>query len=215
MASLNQISERIAYAKGDPLNIMLRENLKFSVKYWRSMLIRRDITTNGVSDEYLQRIVIPLIKVDILGECGINVSCKVVLRTTNKIPKPVRIKSDVLFKFVGVLDQTDNLQPATYVEGEELRYTKFNRFTPDVLRYSYINEYLYFFNNTLLKKAIVQSPFANPSQVNLACEGCYNDDMEFPCPDDMIQQIVQGILTGELNVREKPLSEEIILNTDT
>lgn len=211
MATLNQIAERIAYAKGDPLNIFLIRNIKFSVIYWRSTFIRRDIAANGLSDEYLQKINVPLVKVDKINPC--DTSCNVILRSSKKIPKPVRIKSDVLFKFVGCLDQNDELIPATYVEGEELRYTRYNRFTPKVLRYSYVNGYLEVYNNTLLKSIIAQSPFVDPTQIETECgTECYNDDMEFPCPEDMIQGIVQGILTGELNMRDKPISEEITLN---
>lgn len=208
MATLNQISERIAYAKNDPFNIMLLENIKFSVKYWRSMLIRRDIERNGLSDEYLQKIWVDLEKVDKIDPC--NPSCGIILRTKYRIPKPVRIKSDVLFKFVGGLDQNDDLVPFTYVEGEELRFTKFNRFTSKSVRFCYVNGYLEVYNNTFFKKMLIQTPFSDPSQVNTMCdEPCYNDDMEFPCPDDMIQQIVAGILGGELQIQAKPLDPQV------
>lgn len=210
MATLNQISERIAYALNDPLNTMLKENLKFSIKYWRSMLIRRDIEKNGLSDEYLQRINIDLIKVDKADACDFTIGCDYILRSKYKIPKPVRVKNDVLFKFVGIFDLQGNLKPTTYTEFEEFRYTKFNRVTSNSIRYNYTNGYLYFFNNTMLKKATIQSPFSDPSQVNMSCDSlCYDDDMEFPCPDDMIQQIFQGIIGGEFPMKVKPLSEEV------
>lgn len=207
MASLNEIAERIAYAKNQPLNTMLRENLKFSIKYWRAMLIRRDIERNGLSDEFLQRIYIPLTKVDKADACNFAIGCDKILRTTNKVPKPIRVKSDVLFKYVGTADG----KAFTYIEYEELFYREFNRFTSRTIAYTYINEFLYFFNNNKLKQVMVQSPFSNPSEVNIACEGCYNDDMTFPIADDMIEAIVRGILSGEFATQIPPATEEVDL----
>ena len=215
MATLNQIAERIAYSLNDPLNTMLRENIKFSVKYWRSMLIRRDVAQNGLSDEILQRIYIDLIKVDKADACDFTIGCDYILRSKYKVPKPIRLKTDTLFKMVGVFDLQNNQKPTTYTEFEEFRYTKFNRFTSNAIRYNYTNGYLYFFNNTLLKRAVIQSAFSDPSEVNTACDTeCYNDDMDFPCPDDMLQQIVDGILKNEFILKTKPLSEEVNINSE-
>lgn len=205
MASLNQIGERIAYALNDPLNYMLKENIKFSIRYWRAMLIRRDIAQNGLSDEFLQRIYLDLIKVDKADACNFNLDCVKVLRTKNKIPKPIRLKTDVLFKFLGSVDG----KPFTYTEYEEIPYTCYNKFTSKSIRYTYINEYIYVFNNTLLKKIAIQTPFVDPYQANNICDDttCFNDDSEFPCPEDMIQQIVSGILSGEFKMVNPPDEE--------
>lgn len=208
MATLNQIAERIAFAQNQPLNIMLKENLKFSVRYWRAILIRRDIYANGMSDEFLQRIYIPLIKVDKADACNFDLDCVKVLRTAVEIPKPIRVKNDVLFKFVGTADG----KPFTYTEYEEVPYTCYNKYTSKSLRYAYINGFIYVFNNTLLKQLAIQTPFVDPYQANSLCEGCFTDDSEFPCPEDMIQQIVQGIITGELRVI--PVDEEVDIQSD-
>lgn len=215
MATLNKISERIAYALNDPFNVMLLENIKFSVKYWRATLIRRDIERNGYSDEYSQKISLDLIKVDKLDDCNFTFGCDNILRTKFKIPKPIRIKADVLFKFIGIIDLQGNYKPITYSEIEEIRYTKFNRYTSNVVRCSYINGYVYIYNNTLIKKLFINTPWADPSAINIACgTECYNDDMEFPCPDDMIQQIFNGIVSGEFPMKTKPLGEEIQIENE-
>ena len=214
MATLNQIVERIGYALNAPINTVLKENLKFSVKYWRAMLIRRDVQANGLSDEFLQRIPIDLIKVDKLDACDYTLGCDFILRSKYRVPKPVRLKTDVTFKFVGVYDQNDNLKPAVYSEVEEMRYRKFNTYTSKSLTYNYTNGYLYFFNNTLLKKAVIQAIFADPAEVNTVCdEECYNDDMQFPIADDMIQVIMQGILKGEFPL-QTPLDEEVDIESN-
>lgn len=208
MATLNQIAERIAFAQNQPLNIMLKENLKFSIRYWRALFIRRDIFANGMSDEFLQRIYVPLIKVDKADSCNFDLECTKVLRTSTQIPKPIRVKNDILFKFVGTADG----KAFTYTEYEEIPYTCYNQFTSKTIRYTYINGFIYVFNNTLLKQLAIQTPFADPYQANALCEGCYTDDSEFPCPEDMIQQIVQGIISGELRI--VPVDEEVDIQSD-
>ena len=212
MASLNQIAERIAYAKNQPLNTVLRENIKFSVKYWRALLIRRDMAANGLSDEFLQRIDIPLQKVDEADACLFNLGCNDILRTINPVPKPIRVKSDTLFKFVGTPGITTTLNKSfSYVENEEVSFRKYNRFTSKTICYTYVNRYIYIFNNTFLKSVRVQSAFSNPSELNISCIGCYTDDMEFPIGDDMIGSIVDGILKGEMSLQVPPADEEVRL----
>lgn len=201
MASLNKYAERLAYALNDPLNMMLRANLKFSIIYWRATLIRRDVQQNGLSDEFLQRFFFDLIKVDKVDNCNYTIGCDYILRSKYVIPKPVRLKTDVTFKFVGVLDQKDNFKAATYVEFEEFRYTEHNKYTPKVIRYNWTNGYFYFFTNTLLKRGIAQAILVDPSSVASLCdEVCYTDDSEFPLAEDMFQAIVQGILKGEFPI---------------
>lgn len=209
--NLNQIAERIAYDKGQPFNIMLLENIKFSIRYWRALLIRRDVAANGMSDELLQRGYLDLVKVDKADACNFDLGqCSTILRTKNQIPQLVRIKSDVLFKFVGSVDG----KPFTYTEYEEVPYTCYNRFTSSIVRYSYINNYLYFFNNTKLKKAAIQAIFVDPYQINNLCDdNCYDDNSEFPCPADLVQAIVAGITTGELKVMNK--DEQVDIDQDT
>lgn len=207
MTSLNEITERIAYALNKPLSFALQENIKVSVKYWRALLIRRDINANGLSDELLQKIYVDLVKVDKADACTFQDGCEV-LRTKLPIPKPLRLKNDVVFKFVGNIGG----KPFTYTEYEEIPYTCYNKYTSKVLRYAYINSYIYVFNNLRLKKLAIQTIFADPSEVNTVCDDCYSDDKPYPIGEDMIQAIVQGILTGEF--RLKPTDQEVSIEQE-
>ena len=197
MASLNQIAERIAYTLGEPLNIVLKENIKFSIKYWRALLYRRDIATNGQSDEFLQKFHAPLTKVDKADDCAFTLDCTI-LRTTNKVPKPVRLKTDVLFKFVGTADG----KAFDYTEYEEVQFRCENKYTGKSIIYSYINDYLYIFNATKLKKLAIQAVFANPEEINICAtsDTCYSDDDKYPIADDMIGDIINGILSKEFKL---------------
>lgn len=202
----NQFAERLAYALNEPLNVVLKENIKFSLNGWRAMFIRRDVQANGMSDGFLQRFYVPLIKVDKADSCNFNLDCVTVLRTTNPIPKPVRLKNDTLFKFVG----TVNGKPFSQVEYEEVPYTCYNKFTNRDIKFTYINDYAYFFNNTKLKQVAFQYIVEDPSKINNVCtsDTCYNDDSDYPLPEDMMPQILSGILSGEFKILN-PLNEEV------
>lgn len=215
MATLNQIAERVAYQLGDPTNIMLRENVKFSFLTWRSTLIRRDIAANGMSDGFLQRFTIPLIKVDKADNCNFNLDCVQILRSATTIPKPVRLKTDSIFKFVGTVDG----KPMSQVEYEEVPYTCYNQYTSKALRFCYINDYLYIFNNTKLKFLMLQYIVEDPRQINNSCttDSCYSDDKEFPAPLDLVNQAILAMLAGDLKIltNNAPADSEVQVSSDT
>lgn len=195
--TLNQGADRIAYALGEPTNYVLKENIKFSLIYYRALFIRRDIAANGQSDEFLQSFNSPLIKVDKGDNCYYELGCDV-LRTENKIPKPIRLKTDVPFKFVG----TPTGKPFAYSEFEEVQYRCANKFTANEPVFAYINEYIYVYNASKLKFLRIQEILADPRKINLCAtaETCYSDDDEFPMPEDFMADIVANILSKEFRI---------------
>lgn len=209
MSTLNQIAENTAYKLKDPLNFELKENIKFTVKYWRALLIRRDVLRNGMSDEFLQRYYFDLVKVDKADACNFDLDCQI-LRSKFEIPKPIRLNNDILFKFVGSADG----KPWTYTEYEEIPYTAYNKFTSREIRYSWINRYFYVFGNNKLTKGAVQAPWADPSIINTSCDSgsCYSDDKEFPIAEDMLKDIINGMLTGEFKMLNK--DDEVSIEED-
>lgn len=208
--TLNEIAERVAYGLQDPFNVMLKNNIKFSIKNWRALLIRRDIFSNGTSPEYLQKIKVNLIKVNKGDTCNLNLDCTKVLKSENQIPQFIRWKNDVPFKFVG----NYNGKSFTYTEYEELPYTCYNRFTSSTIRYCLINHYLYIFNNTKLKYTWIEHIFVDPYQANILCEGCFDDDSFFPFPADLVQQFIVGVMSGEFKITS-PLDEGIKVEDET
>lgn len=198
MPSLNQIAHTICDRLNQPFNVMLHERKKFEVKYWRAELIRQDVNKNGLSYEFIQSFVTELVKVDKADNCVVGINCTI-LRTATKIPKPVRLKEDVPFKYVGEVGGNASYP---YTELEELKYTLANKYTGKSIRYNYTNGYIYIFNNTKLKYLSLQGIFTNPELVNdCVASGstvCYNDDMEFPIADDMLRVIIDGLVNEEL-----------------
>ena len=173
------------------------------------MFIRRDVAANGLSDEFLQKFHAPLIKVDKADDCAFNLDCTI-LRTENKVPKPVRLKSDVLFKFVG----TPTGNAFTYTEFEEIRYRLKTKYNSNIIIYSYINDYLYIYNATKLKYAAIQAIFVDPSKIKFCATGdtCYSDDQEFPIAADFLADIVANIISKEFKIMN-PTDEQVNLDT--
>lgn len=207
--TLNQAAERIAFAFNEPLNYVLKQNIKFSIINYRAQFMRRDIAANGMSDEFLQRFFVDLIKVDKVDNCSFDIGCTI-LRSKSKVPKPLRQKTDVVFKFVG----TPYGKSFAYSEFEEVQYRAFNKYTSSEILYSYINEYIYIFNANKLKRVSMQYPLADPRQVNgCSDEICYSDNDTFPIAEDLMADIIKGIISGEFRLMN-PKDEQVKVDVE-
>ena len=212
MASLNEAAELIAIRMGGQFNEVLKDSIKFSIKYYRAEFIRQDMERNRTSPLYIQKYIAILKKVDKADSALIDVDCNI-LRTTNPIPTPVRVKG-APFKFVG---SPDGKKIYTYGELEELPFLKHLKFNPNIIKYTYINNYGYILNTSKLKWARFDAPYASPELVGIDTADssgiCYTDDMEFPIPIDMLRSITQGILSQEL--RLVPDDQEVTIKDET
>lgn len=197
MASLNEIVDSIAHRMGDPLNIMLRERLKFTVKAYRALFIRRNPQLSNFN--FYQKIVGELIPVDKADSCVVNVDC-IVLRSKNKIPYTVRRDYlDVPFQTIGNADFTKIFISAT---PGELNYVKKLADTFNEPRYIFTNQYLYVYGNTKFGYFAIRDIFGEPDKVKDDCSDvpCYTDDSEFPLSMDYVALITDQIVQGELKI---------------
>jgi|TARA_R100000455_G_C6273327_1_gene130814 hypothetical protein len=98
-------------------------------------------------------------------------------------------------------------------------YSSFTKYTSKVPKYFHQNNRIYTLNiptsdsilgsNYVLPKLFVRAIFEDVDSLRgftYLGEPCYNDDMEFPCTMDMVQQITQSILSGEYRV-ENPVND--------
>ena len=92
-------------------------------------------------------------------------------------------------------------------------YSSFTKYTSSVPKYFHQNSRIYTLNipttdsvlgsNYVLPKLFVRAIFEDVDSLRgftYLGEDCYNDDMQFPCTMDMVQQITQSILSGEYRV---------------
>ena len=191
MATLNSISENIAFALGEQYNDTLRQSIKDSIINYRAMLIRQDLDNNPLSyTDYLQSFCISLEKVN-KSECdGLPVK-DMLLKSVETIPKPLRIKYNgrVNFKYVGTVDRSTTL---TFATGHEMEYLTYLPFQDSTIYYTIRNEYLYVLNNLKLCKLVIEAIIADPRNID-DCEfpSVFPDDIDFPIPEDMLVKIVQ------------------------
>jgi hypothetical protein len=82
------------------------------------------------------------------------------------------------------------------------QYLKF----PSPFGYSYTNNYIYVFFNRLLGQIIIEAIPENPEAYVSYCEtGCVNDDMEYPLPLEMVDEITTILIKkfGSIKIEDE------------
>lgn len=206
MATLNQIAASYCDAVDKPFDMMLRERVKFSIKYWRAKLIRQDFERNPPDRSVVQSIVLPMASVDAADSCLVVAGCKL-LRTQNKVPRPVVIKGSQPFFYVGpvVFSCDDNL-PFSHATRTEIEFARYKNLTANNIRYMYFNDYIYV-TDCLRQYIRADHPFEDPFAAMEACidgGNCVDDDTEFPISGHMLDTILRGLQTAELRIMTSP-----------
>jgi|TARA_R100000030_G_scaffold86824_1_gene70326 hypothetical protein len=175
------------------------DQIKFNIKYYRAMLIRRDFARNGIITRHLEQDLgcLELEKVDASKCCNLPTHCAV-YKTIKKIPKTVRF--NFRDSITHVSDVT-GLGTIPMVENHTVQWLPYDKYVKERMKAYMIEDYLYVYNADGLKFINVRGVFEDPSDLALYdCDGsdCYSDDIDFPIPMDMLQTITQGIMSGEL-----------------
>ncbi len=173
--------------------------IKFNVKYYRAMLIRRDFARNGIITRHLEQDLgcLELIKVDASKCCNLPTECAV-YRTVKKIPRTVRFNFRDSVTYVGDVSGTGTIP---IVDSNAVQWLPYDKYTKNKMKAYMIEDYIYVYNADGLKFINVRGVFEDPEDVaKFDCDGsdCYDDNMDFPIPMDMLQTITQGIMSGEL-----------------
>lgn len=213
MPTLNQYAARVANLLNQPFNNELKERVKDAFRGLRANRIRQSVDKYGIDDILKQSYVVETMKVDSnLDSCARVIGCNI-LRSVNKIAKPVRFNSDEPFTFVGTTDGITFV----YSDIGTVRKMKALPMIGMAVFYIYENDYIYLYGNVKLKEFRVQTIFANIEEVISYCDsnnGCYTDDMEFPLPLDMEQSIITELLSKEFGL-VKLEDKEVTINEDS
>ena len=216
MASLSQLISEIAHAVGDPNNVPLRRNIRYTILHTRNELIRKSYENHNYIDKGLQqRFKVSIIDVpdgDLFNSIGLELP--VIKRTKNKVPRPVRLINNLPFQSVRTVGYR-NVEIAFAKEGSAQFYTHLVGLCNSPV-YDYINEYIYFFNHNVdwfngIGHIIIESPFETPylipeETVEAFKENTFDkeddetkyDDDEFLLPEDMIGSIKDIIFKRNL-----------------
>lgn len=217
MASISQLVSEIAHAYKQTNNKAFRENIKYIIINTRNEIIRRSYENHGYVDKGLvQRFKVSLTDVNdgevILPEGISDEMIPILKRSTQKVPRPVRLTNNLPF------DRVSTVGFATSREFPFIKETsaRFRRSLPGMCGmpcYDYINGYIYLFpvnNKPLESKAIIiESAFEHPTEIQLANKevdgmSVLMDENEWLLSEDMIGQLKEIIYKRDLlfNVRE-------------
>ena len=153
------------------------DQIKFNIKHYRAMLIRRDYARNGLITRHLEQDLgcLELENVNPSKCCNLPVSCNVA-RTKKKIPRTVRFNFQEAITYVG--DVTGVVR-IPIVEPSMVRYLPHDKYTSSKYKAYMIEDSLYIYNARGLKFVNIRGIFEDPSDLkNFDCEKgeCYNDE---------------------------------------
>ena len=178
------------------------DQLKFNIKHYRAMFIRRDYARNGFTSRHIEQDLgcIRLEKVDASKCCSLPVACSV-YKTMQPIPKTVRFNFEEAITHVG---DVTGLGTIPIVNSNTIKFLPYDTYTKGKYKAYMIEDFLYIYNAEGLEYINIRGVFEDPTDVakfgDCAGSGCYNEASDFPIPMDMISQINTGILAGELKM---------------
>ena len=175
------------------------DQIKFNIRYYRAMLIRRDFARNGMITRHLEQDLgcLNLIKVDASKCCNLPIECAV-YRTERALPRTVRFNFRDAITHVSDVTGTGTIP---LVESHTVQWLPYDKYTKDKYKAYMIEDFMYIYNAEGLGFVNVRGVFENPEDIStFDCDGsdCYDSNSDYPIPLDMIETITKGIMTGEL-----------------
>lgn len=189
MVTLNQLAENIAFKLDEQFNDTLKQSIKIDILHWRSVFIRRDLERNPLSyNHYLQTICLELEEAPASDCPNVSLGCPV-LKSKQKIARPMRLKNNgrTNFHFVGDALRIKAYQFSTR---HELPYKTALALQDDAVYYGFRGSYLLIYNLHQACKVLLEYIVEDPREI----EDCdtpdiFPDDREFPLSTDMAAEI--------------------------
>ena len=212
MASIAMMVSELAHSLGQPNNHVLRENLKLLIIQTRNECIRRSYENHGYVDKGLtQRFRVTLIEVNdgditIPDEIKDYVAIDKIKRTTEKVPRPIRLTNNLPFDRVSSVGYANNRE-FPYIKETTARFRNSVPGLCGAVSYDYINEYLYLYpprrGTFELNQIVIESAFEHPNKISLGngeitTDNLIYDDNEYLIPEDMYGQIKDIIYKRDL-----------------
>ena len=186
------------------------DQIKFNIKHYRAMLIRRDYARNGIITRHLEQDLgcLELKNVNPSKCCNLPVSCNV-SRTNKKIPRTVRFNFQEAITYVG---DVTGIVRIPIVESSMVHYLPYDKFTSSKYKAYMIEDYMYVYNANGLKFINIRGVFENPEDLkHFQCDNgtCWDDSKDFPMPADMVQAITMGMASGEMQMLTGTVSDTL------
>ena len=209
MPTLNQIADSIANNLKQPFNHELKERVKDYVKQELATLIRRSTKEHGIDEQLILTYDSEIIKVNLYDEPVEEDVKGYKLRSKYRIHKPVRIKNDSPFIYVGTIDGLHS-----FPIRNEREATIMHSFSFIGESYSYYisNGYIYIntrpHNRYKSKYIRIKAIFENPDEVLSMYDDIDGQDIELPIPIDMIPLFIDKVIQRIGVIRPRDISIE-------
>jgi len=181
---------------------MSLNQIKWNIKHYRAVFIRRDFARNGLVTRHLEQDLrcVQLEKVDLSKCCNITIDCPA-YRSVKPIPKTVRFNFEEAITYVGDITGVGRIP---LIRPYEVPFIPFDKYTKNNPKAYMIEDYIYVINLPGAEYINIRGIFEDPEEVQgfLDCGGnpCYSDSDTFPMPMDMVQAINAGMMNGELRM---------------
>jgi len=179
------------------------EQIKFNIKHYRAMFIRRDFAKNNLISRHSEQDLgcVKLERVNASKCCNLPVTYSV-FRSAEPIPKTIRMNFKDSLTYIGDVTGTKTIP---LIDSHTIQFLPYDKYTKGMYKAYMIADYLYIYNADGIDTVNVRGIFEDPDEVSkyASCENgnCYDSSTDpFPISMDMINLINQGITSGELNL---------------
>ena len=186
------------------------DQIKFNIKHYRAMYIRRDHAKNGFTSRHIEQDLgcVYLEPVDASKCCKLITDCAV-YRTRQPIPKTIRYNFEEAISHVGDISGTGTIP---MVNSNTIQWLPYDKFTKGKMKAYMIDNFLYIYNAEGIETINIRGVFEDPQEVSNfdICEGggCYDDSHHpFPISMDMLGMINSGLVSGELQLLSGSFSD--------
>lgn len=221
MASIASVVSEIAHVMGRPNNEAVRESIKLLIIQTRNEIIRRSYENHSYVDRGLtQRYRVSLTNVNdgdiiinsLIDDNELEDAVVKVKRTTQLVPKPVRLVNNLPFDRVSTVGFKTNKE-IPFVKETSARFHDALPGMCKLPRYDYINGYIYIFppdkKSIDFEQIVIESAFENPTEIQVA-NGVVSeydamlDENEWVISEDMLGQMREIIYKRDFinNIKE-------------
>jgi len=175
--------------------------IRFNVKHYRSMLIRRDFERNNLIFRHHEQDFgcFELEKVDASKCCALPVDC-VVFRTKLKVPRTVRFNNR---DGITHISDVTGIHTIPLIDAIAVQHLPWDRFTKNTKKAYMIEDHLYVYNPDGMDTIDIRGIAEDPEELaKYDCHGgkCYDKDAQFPLAADLIEALTTGLVKGTLQL---------------
>ena len=189
--------------------------IKERIRTWRTILLKQYFTgVRSVEQIYVQDLgCVDIEKIDPV-ECPEVTSTDYIFKTVDKVPQPIELRGNLMFTRIGPINKVAiNFD---YINYNQIQYTSFNRFTSNIIKSFYRNDYLYFYTDSkkcvdhlkLIEQVNVQGIFQDPEEVYDIVKTdttlCFDESVVYPISDDIKNKIIDIVTKEMLNKHRMP-----------